>query len=562
MKNNLAEMQRWYEGWVQNGGDSRQIPASVKTGRFTPVSRELLDLRKPMDQVINASNRKAVQSDGGSNSNGKKPLAPAPVSQQAAVTSSRQTVAANSRPAHHAQPAYNLIDIDDDDDDFQDDWRNTRGRQPNRAAPQPPTALKSGPQMDVDDDVDFAIIDDDEEEALREMEMEMEMGGAHDSVQPRSKKSAPEPEVVDIPDDSLNVYDLDDWDDILIMDDDDDHGQPVLQQTLPPRVAAQASTVSSISNMATDTIDLVSDIDDDLLFADIEDTPRKPPVPPPQQSQPESGTKRSRVSGGSSVDLWSGHSRAKRVSTGNGFFSGESEYETAASADELELIDNATLLQMVDDAIQSSPMVAAPAVSISSDPNVSERLAYLAKEKARISDRICDLEFDDEIRNDNEISLLKQHRTDIMNEMKQLKSQGATSLPVPAPVSVPVPVPVPGISSYNSSYNSGSGATNGYTSVTMSSAPVVIDDGARYQATSIASQRAYEPLAPSSSALIKPSDPEPNQQEITYPWTGDVYKALRQVFKMKEFRSRQLEAINATLSGKDVFVLMPTGGGK
>lgn len=47
-----------------------------------------------------------------------------------------------------------------------------------------------------------------------------------------------------------------------------------------------------------------------------------------------------------------------------------------------------------------------------------------------------------------------------------------------------------------------------------------------------------------------------------FPWSAEVDRLARNVFGVNNFRQNQLEAINASLSGRDVFVIMPTGGGK
>ncbi|KAJ5646809.1 Bloom syndrome protein [Penicillium lividum] len=45
-------------------------------------------------------------------------------------------------------------------------------------------------------------------------------------------------------------------------------------------------------------------------------------------------------------------------------------------------------------------------------------------------------------------------------------------------------------------------------------------------------------------------------------WSHEVRTVLKDKFHLRGFRPNQLEAIDATLGGKDTFILMPTGGGK
>nr|XP_045001953.1 Bloom syndrome protein [Jaculus jaculus] len=51
-------------------------------------------------------------------------------------------------------------------------------------------------------------------------------------------------------------------------------------------------------------------------------------------------------------------------------------------------------------------------------------------------------------------------------------------------------------------------------------------------------------------------------QSLTFPHTKEMMKIFHKKFGLHNFRTNQLEAINAALLGEDCFILMPTGGGK
>ena len=56
-------------------------------------------------------------------------------------------------------------------------------------------------------------------------------------------------------------------------------------------------------------------------------------------------------------------------------------------------------------------------------------------------------------------------------------------------------------------------------------------------------------------------DPTP-ERNTNAPSTGDIYAALRRYFGFETFKGNQEAIIRTLLQGRDIFVLMPTGGGK
>ncbi|KAG5450287.1 putative ATP-dependent DNA helicase Q1, variant 4 [Clonorchis sinensis] len=58
------------------------------------------------------------------------------------------------------------------------------------------------------------------------------------------------------------------------------------------------------------------------------------------------------------------------------------------------------------------------------------------------------------------------------------------------------------------------------------------------------------------------SNSSPYDRADGFPWSFEVLRVQRELFHLSAFRPLQLRAINATLDGKDVILVMPTGAGK
>lgn len=75
-------------------------------------------------------------------------------------------------------------------------------------------------------------------------------------------------------------------------------------------------------------------------------------------------------------------------------------------------------------------------------------------------------------------------------------------------------------------------------------------------------QNVSRELLDSSADVNLPVNPKGEYDREDFPWSVPLRSMMRDIFGLHGYRHRQLEIMNACMAGRDVLVLLPTGGGK
>ena len=234
----------------------------------------------------------------------------------------------------------------------------------------------------------------------------------------------------------------------------------------------------------------------------------------------------------------------------------------------------------------ASVVTTQPLTSI--DNNNQEEIKRLKEEKGELSNLICDLM--DEAEEDEEagrrLAELRARRKIVESRLKELSSEClgnsqsssslSSSLPTKAPVTAPycaktnVPLPSPMSVVHKEEEDSQPDFTIIEEETPKTIARVQnIQEKPKYTVL----EETPKPKAPidrvipvtplrALNILSQTDNPDSEYAGFKFAWSGKVQEALKSVFKLPSFRKNQLEAINAVMAKRDVFVLMPTGGGK